>query len=181
MDVDCVIGLATYGSMQEFESLLRKHRFVNDTESGVICRWKYDGEIVDIMPDRENIIGFTNRWYQPGFQRRVACELPDGTTINILPPLYYLATKIEAIRSRGGNDLRLSHDFEDIIYVINNRSDILSLFDKESDDILAGYISSWASETLRRPNGREEIECMLPYGDYNRVDYIIEILKHFSR
>lgn len=51
MDVDCVIGLATYGSMQEFESLLRKHRFVNDTESGVICRWKYDGEIVDIMPD----------------------------------------------------------------------------------------------------------------------------------
>lgn len=51
MDVDCVIKTATYGSLQEFENLLRKRHFINDIESGVICRWKYNGEIVDIMPD----------------------------------------------------------------------------------------------------------------------------------
>lgn len=181
MDVDCVIELATYGSLQEFEDLLRKRRFVNDIESGVICRWKYNGEVVDIMPDRDSILGFTNRWYHPGIQRRVTCELPDGTIINILPPLYYLATKIEAIKGRGGDDLRFSHDFEDFIYVVNNRSDIMPLFDNEHDKVLVEYISSWATQLLRRPNYREEIECMLPYGDYGRADYIVEILKYFSQ
>ncbi len=69
MDVDCVIELATYGSLQEFEDLLRKHGFVNDIESGVICRWKYNGETVDIMPNRDCILGFTNRTAQ----RSIAC------------------------------------------------------------------------------------------------------------
>lgn len=181
MDVDCVIELATYGSLQEFEGLLRKHGFENDIESGVICRWKYNGETVDIMPDRDSILGFTNQWYQPGFRHRIIYELPDGIAVYILPPLYYLATKIEAIRGRGGDDLRFSHDFEDFIYVLNNRQDITSLFDNENNSDLIEYISFWASEILNRQNCREEIECMLPYGDYDRVDYIIEILTHFKR
>ncbi len=181
MDVDCVIELATYGSLQEFEGQLRKHGFENDIESGVICRWKYNGEIVDIMPDRDSILGFTNQWYRPGFQRRIVYELPDGLAVYILPPLFYIATKIEAIRGRGGADLRFSQDFEDLIYVLNNRQDIIFLFDKETDETLVEYISSWASEILNRQNCREEIECMLPYGDYERVDYIIEIITHFKQ
>ena len=185
MDVDCVIKMTTYGSLQKFEDSLRHHGFVNDIESGVICRWKYDGETVDIMPDSDSILGFTNRWYRPGFQHREKHELPDGTSVYILPPLYYLATKIEAIRDRGikdgGNDLRFSHDLEDFIYILNNRQDIISLFDNENNDALIEYISSWTSEMLARQNCREEIECMLPYGDRDRLDYIIEILNHFKR
>lgn len=181
MDVDCVIEMATYGSLQEFENMLRKRGFVNDIESGVICRWKYDGEVVDIMPDKDSILGFTNQWYCPGFQHRIVYELTDGRAIFILSPLYYLATKIEAIKGRGGDDLRFSHDFEDFIYVLNNRQDITSLFDKERDESLTDYISSWSKELLGRQNCREEIECMLPYGDYDRVDYIIEILTHFKQ
>lgn len=180
MDVDCVIELATYGSLQDFEQMLRDRKFVNDIESGVICRWKYNGEIVDIMPDRGSIFGFTNRWYRPGFQHRAEVRVND-MTIYILPPLYYVATKIEAVRGRGGEDLRFSHDFEDLVYVLNNRQDITELFDNENDSDLTGYLSSWAKEMLSRQNCREEIECMLPYGDYDRVDYIIEILNHFSR
>ncbi len=180
MDVDCVIELATYGSLQDFEQMLRDRKFVNDIESGVICRWKYNGEIVDIMPDRDSILGFTNRWYHPGFKRREEVMVYD-MTIYILPPLYYVATKIEAVRGRGGEDLRFSHDFEDLVYVLNNRQDITELFDNENDIDLIGYLSSWAKEMLSRQNCREEIECMLPYGDYDRVDYIIEILNHFSR
>lgn len=181
MDVDCVIKTATYGSLQGFESLLRKRHFINDIESGVICRWKYNGEIVDIMPDRDTVLGFTNRWYRSGFQHRLIYELPDGCAIYILPTLYYLATKIEAIKGRGGDDLRFSHDLEDFIYVINNCADIMTMFDNDEDAVLLGYISSWAAEMLQRPNIREEIECMLPYGDYGRVDYIIDILNHFGQ
>lgn len=96
-------------------------------------------------------------------------------------PSINVATKIEAVRGRGGEDLRFSHDFEDLVYVLNNRQDITELFDNENDSDLTGYLSSWAKEMLSRQNCREEIECMLPYGDYDRVDYIIEILNHFSR
>ena len=202
MDVDCVIELATYSSLQDFEQMLRDRKFVNDIESGVICRWKYNGEIVDIMPDRDSILGFTNRWYRPGFQHREEVMV-DDKTIFILPPLYYVATKIEAVRGRGGDDLRFSHDFEDLVYVLNNKmhlprnglnteskikawrgasgQDITELFDNENDNDITCYLSSWAKEMLSRQNCREEIECMLPYGDYDRVDYIIEILNHFSR
>ena len=127
MDVDCVIATATYGSMQGFEDLLRLRKFVNDIESGVICRWKYNGEIVDIMPDHDSILGFTNKWYYSGMKHRIEFRFSDGMAVNILPPLYYLATKIEAIRGRGGEDLRFSHDFEDFVYVLNNRRDIKSM------------------------------------------------------
>ena len=181
MDVDCVIRLASYNTLGEFEELLRKRRFVNDIESGVICRWKYNGETVDIMPDKDSILGFTNRWYSPGLPHRLKQEINAGTAIYILPPLYYLATKIEAIKGRGGEDLRFSHDFEDFIYVINNRRDIIALYDNEQDNVLKEYLSTSAADFLIRPNCHEEIECMLPYGEYDRTDYIIEILKHFRK
>ena len=180
MDVDCVIELATYGSLQDFEQMLRNRKFVNDIESGVICRWKYNGEIVDIMPDSDSILGFTNRWYRPGFQHRQKILVGD-MSIFILSPLYYVATKIEAVRGRGGDDLRFSHDFEDLVYVLNNRQDITLLIDNENDGELTEYLQTWAEEMLLRQNCREEIECMLPYGDYERVDYILEILNYFSR
>lgn len=178
LDVYCVVEVKTYGSMHVFENLLRERKFVNDIESGVICRWKYDGETVDVMPDDEDILGFTNEWYRPGFQHRIPIQTSEDITVYILPPLYYIASKIEAIRGRGGDDLRLSHDFEDLIYVLNNNQNILSLFDAEENDDLVAFISAWANEMLLRPNRREEIECMLPYGDWERVDYIIEILNN---
>lgn len=81
----------------------------------------------------------------------------------------------------GGDNLRLSHDFEDIIYVLNNCQDITTLFERENNNTLADYISSWVSEMLNRHDCCEEIECMLPYGDYGRVDYTIEILTHLKR
>lgn len=181
LDVDCVVELASYGGLQELEQLLRARKFVNDTESGVICRWKYNEELVDIMPAKENILGFTNNWYFPGMQHRQEKIFSNNILIYILPPLYYIATKIEAVRSRGGDDLRLSHDLEDLVYVLNNRKDIIKLFDSETDSSLTEYISTWAKEMLLRKNHREEIECMLPYGDYERVEYVIKILNHFSR
>ena len=33
---------------------------------------------------------------------------------------------------------------------------------------------------LKRTNIREEIECKLPYGEENRVDYIIETIEKLS-
>lgn len=181
-DVDCVIELTTYRGLYELEEMIRSRGFANDTTPGApICRWTYKGETVDIMPDDKNVLGFTNKWYRPAFAHRKELQLSDGTTIYIFPTLYYIATKIEAIKGRGGNDLRFSHDFEDLIYVLNNCKRIMDLFDNETDLTLTSYLSDWAAQTLERQNIREEIECALPYGDYERAEYILDIINHFAK
>lgn len=47
----------------------------------------------------------------------------NGEQIQILPPPCFLATKFEAFNSRG-RDYRTSHDIEDIVYVLDNRTTI---------------------------------------------------------
>lgn len=184
-DVDCVIELASYRSLYELEEEIRKLGFTNDTRpEAPICRWIYKGETVDIMPDDKSILGFTNEWYKPAFTYRKKVILPDGTSISIFPALYYVATKIEAIKGCGGNDLRFSHDLEDLIYVLNNCQQIIAYFDEEQNLTLLTlkeYISHWARHMLERQNGREEIECVLPYGDFERLDYMVEILTYFAK
>ena len=67
-DVDVIIELASYTGYAELDENLRKLGFENDIESGVLCRYKVKGVIVDVMPTDASVIGFTNRWYADGFK-----------------------------------------------------------------------------------------------------------------
>jgi hypothetical protein len=62
------------------------------------------------MPTDPDVLGFTNIWYDGGVTNKISTTLPDGQEIFIFPVEYYLAAKLEAHKSRGGYDLRLSHD-----------------------------------------------------------------------
>jgi hypothetical protein len=42
-----------------------------------------------------------------------------------LPLAYFLASKFAAFNDRGALDPRTSHDFEDIIYILDNRIDLV--------------------------------------------------------
>ncbi len=66
-----------------------------------------------------------NSWYEDGIENKISKTLSDGTEIFVFTPEYYLAAKIEAHNGRGGNDLRQSHDFEDIVYILDNCSELL--------------------------------------------------------
>ena len=71
MDVDCVTHLKSYRELTSLEERLRSCGFQNDTTPGApICRWVYDNEIVDIMPDDAKVIGFTNRWYHDAISHK---------------------------------------------------------------------------------------------------------------
>ena len=80
-DVDCVIELMSYSAYSVLEEKLRKLKFVNDTEDGVICRWLYKGLKVDIMPNDEAILGFTNKWYKKGMSHTLLFTFQDGISI----------------------------------------------------------------------------------------------------
>lgn len=182
MDVDCVVELASYKGFSELCELLRKKDFQNDQTPGApICRWIYQGETVDIMPDDEGVIGFSNKWYHPAIANKESRTLPNGTIIYVFPVTYYVATKFEAVVGRGGNDLRTSHDFEDIIYILNSCPDFIERYKNEKDKALQQYLKAKMETLISRSNIMEEIECALPIGEDDRADYIYEIMKEISQ
>lgn len=177
-DVDCVFQLATTGDYYALEEELRKRHFQNDTDSNVICRWKYQDITVDIMPDDDVILGFSNRWYKKGFSKKVKYNLPNGDYVYILPVSYYLATKLEAIASRGGDDLRCSHDFEDLIFVLNGCVAIEESLQHIEDEELQEYLQAKFKELIENPNIQECINCALPMNEEEgRCEYILSLLK----
>lgn len=123
-DVDVIIEILNYTNRAELEEKLRKIGFTHDIMSGVVCRYQIQGIIVDIMPTDDSSIGFTNKWYPDGFTQAVDYEIDDNCIIKILSAPYFIATKFEAFKNRGKKDGRTSQDFEDIIYVLENRASI---------------------------------------------------------
>ena len=178
LDVDCVVDSNSYSEHAAFEELLRAKHFQNDTDSEppVICRWVYNGEIVDVMSMSEQSLSFGNRWYRPGFEHRESYRLPSGQLIYRLPVTYYIATKLEALRSRGGNDWRGAKDFEDIVYVLNYCIDFLNQFAAEEGPVKTFLMDEFAS-MLKRPNIAEEIECAIAPEEIERTDMILDTLQ----
>ena len=65
-----------------------------------------------------------NRWYRQGFDAAVTATLPTGLQLRHLSAPYFVATKLEAFKDRGNNDVYMSHDLEDIITVVDGRSEL---------------------------------------------------------
>jgi len=53
----------------------------------------------------------------------------------IFPFYSFIACKLEAHLGRGKGDLRTSHDFEDIVYVINNNTRAMELLQQAPPEI----------------------------------------------
>ncbi len=124
LDVDCIIDVISLIQYHKFESELNKIGFKKSIEDDVICRWRYDDMILDVMPTDEKILGFGNSWYRQALKYAVSHEISDDLIVKSVTAPYFLATKIEAFRKRGNNDFLASHDFEDIITVIAGRVEI---------------------------------------------------------
>ena len=181
LDVDCVIGLSTRLEFYRLEENLRARGFANDTSSGApICRWIYNDIKVDVMPTDENILGFSNKWYVEGIENEIQKILPDGTEIFVFPPEYYVATKFEAHKGRGGNDLRQSHDFEDIIYILDNCPDLLNDISIANASVKA-YLKIEFKSLLQNKGLLEGIESALPYGSgVEGTEIIYELIRNIA-
>jgi predicted nucleotidyltransferase len=125
-DVDVIVEVASRSEYYQFEDRLRELGFVND-QGGVICRFRHPAEdlILDVMPTEATILGFENHWQKESVPHAVSVELPSGRAIQAVPPPFLLATKLEAFRSRGEGDLFLSHDFEDLITLLDRREELV--------------------------------------------------------
>lgn len=108
-------------------------------------------------------------------------KIQEEVEILIFEPEYFLASKFEALNSlRHGSDFRFNSDFEDIIYVFDNRLNILEeLKSKENNAIV--YLRMEVLKLLERPNFEEEILSNLePSNADFRKDRIVQILAAFA-
>jgi len=178
IDVDCFLELHTYLNYSKLEEKLRSLGFKDDTTQGaLICRKIYKEIKVDFMPNDENVLGFSNRWYVDGIKNKKESVLPNGTNVYILSVEYYLATKFEAMNSRRGMDIRVSHDWEDIVYIMNNCSELYNTIKQCGNKLLVEYLQEQCCSLLKNSNIREIIYSALPYhSDEENIDAILTIM-----
>lgn len=173
-DIDVSVQISTYGQMDKLrEELADKNIYPASTET-IIYRFVYDGILIDFIPFEETPLGPTNKWFKPGFKSAYPILVGDST-IRILPVSLFLATKWEAFKGRG-NDPRTSHDFEDIIFVIENNLNLINEVTKESNEV-QNYLKEMAQEILSHSSRNEIIECHLnPLTAIERRGIVIEKL-----
>jgi hypothetical protein len=149
IDVDVLVEVATLVEYHWLSEKLRQLGFDEDkSEDAPICRWKTSGVILDVMPTDPKILGFGNRWFTPAYAASEWTTLPSGKRIRLLPAPYFLATKLEAFECRGGNDYLMSRDMEDIVTVLDGRSEIVSEVQKAGEE-LRDYLALRCSALLK--------------------------------
>jgi len=174
-DVDCVVEIANKNEYDAFQAKLRQKGFTHDIAKGApICRFKFhDLLVLDVMPDDETILGFSNSWYKEGIKKKESRQI-ENKEIYIFSLPYFLATKFEAYSGRGKNDPRLSSDLEDIILVIDGITKF-DLSKYQTSTALQNYLSKMALHCLNDKFMMEAIDGFLN-GNQEKITKIIKRL-----
>ncbi len=184
-DVDAIVDVTSYAAYVTVAERLRALGLAEDaTPDAPLCRWRRDTIIVDVMPIDANVLGFSNRWYPLAIDtaqvRRIA-----GHDVRIVTPVLFIATKLEAFRGRGRDDVFASHDLEDIITLLDGRpeivadvggadsevrayiaSDVRSLLDNaDFAEALPGFLLPDAASQARRGVVEERLRALAGSGD----------------
>lgn len=168
-DVDLVVDLAGYGAWVRLQDDLRARGFRESAEEDLTCRMRLGALKVDIMPDDPAILGFSNPWYRLGMETAVEQALTDRLTIRLFTPPLFLATKLQAWVGRGGGDMVMSRDLEDVLLVVDGRPALVDEVRAAQPDVRAFIATELAAlmkgrdfdhlleDNIRGPEGRADI------------------------
>ncbi len=125
-DVDVISDITSLTGYYRLGERLRERGFSEAIDSDVICRWRHreTGLLLDVMPDDEDVLGFSNEWYEHAIETAVVHRLPSGTQIHAATPPSIVATKLVAWHGRGNNDMLSSLDLHDILVLIDGRAEL---------------------------------------------------------
>jgi predicted nucleotidyltransferase len=182
-DVDVIINVMNLGEYSELlrEQLVGLGLREDDREGAPICRWLLDDLIVDIMPTRGEILGFSCEWYQVAFDTAQAISLPDGTTIRLVTPACFLATKLTAFADRGRRNPMASHDLEDVIAVIDGRPEIVGEVAAAPADIRAAIAIRFCDLLARRDAEDVVAAQLFPDAEsQNRLPLVLDRIRSLS-
>ena len=182
MDVDCIVDILSLSDHYKLQEELKNLGFEQSPlETDHICRWYVEGVAVDIMPTKDSILGFGNKWYQEAAQNAQVLKIKNDLNLKLVTAPYFLATKLEAFRGRGNDDYLASHDLEDIISVVDGREELLQELSEASTDVRS-YISEVVSKFLKTRKFMDALPGHVSYSGLaeDRVAIIIERLEQIS-
>jgi predicted nucleotidyltransferase len=160
-DIDITLQIATLGQLEALREELQIKGFSQHAEDNVICRFRLDDILVDVMSTQPVGWAPANRWFEPGF-RHLNKELIGETEIQILSLPYFLASKFDAFHDRGSHDPRTSKDFEDIVYLLDNVIDLPDQI-KYADASVKQFLKAEFDDMLKKATYKEAILANLPY------------------
>ncbi len=156
-DVDLIVPVIGRVEWQHLQERLRAQGFHDSLhEEAPLCALFLGDLRVDFMPYDADILGFTNRWYEQALERTLDVQV-GKTTVRLVAPHYFLATKFEAYRGRGNGDVWASTDIEDIIAIFYGRPEIVEEVAAAPEDLKV-YLQA-------------ELDALL---DHPHIDYAIQ-------
>lgn len=143
LDVDVVAEVTTLGEYERFQTRLRARGFREDAGSDVLCRWRgADGMILDAIPADARLAGIDDHWMPHVVRSSILHTLPTGTQIRAVPPPWLLVLKLAAFNDRGHHDVLASHDFEDIVVLVDGRAELPHEAARLPDDARAHVVTT---------------------------------------
>jgi len=178
-DVDIVLEIASQLELEKFRQKLAKHGVHFAPEEKVVCRFRYQNILLDVMSTKEVGWAPANPWFKAGFENR-GIQYLDDVKINVMPLAYFLASKFTAFKNRG-TDPRTSYDFEDIVFVIDNRTTLVDDILESAEDVRAFLIAELKA-ILQEPSFQEAVKAHLePITQTQRYAMLIKKLKEIVK
>lgn len=175
-DVDLTLDVLSWGDLENLRLTLRSKGFIQSHDEPVMCRFLLEDIRVDVMS--LTAVGWApaNRWFAPGFPYRFRTVLEDQQ-VSLLPLPYFLASKWEAFNSRGAADSRTSHDFEDVVYLLNYCTYLEEQVSNAPEDVRT-YLGTAFREILENRRLQEAVRANLYYEfeteQFSRIMSIVE-------
>lgn len=146
-DVDVICDVTSYVQYQALAERLRDRGLEEAIDEPVICRWRHreTGLAIDVMPTSEEVLGFSNPWYELGIATAVEQMLRSGRRIRAVAPPVVIATKLAAWRGRGASDVLMSLDVHDIVVLIDGRPDLVDELAVQQAELRAYVAAELAS------------------------------------
>jgi predicted nucleotidyltransferase len=177
-DIDILVEIVTYAEYAAIEQQLRDIGFKNDPEAKFVGRYLIQGLIVDLMATNENILGFSNKWYKEGFETAIDYKIDELHVVKIFDAPHFIAAKIEAFKNRGKGDGRMSADFEDIVFILENRLTIWEEM-KQAPEPLNGYLKKEFKKFSNHPHIEEWIGSHAGFLSSSVAPLIIKAMREY--
>ena len=174
-DVDLITHVIGYSGWINFQKRIKERGFKEAIEDNINCRMRLNDLIVDFMPDDEKILGYSNRWYGQALERARDYRLQENLTIQLVTPVFFIATKLEAYNGRGNNAPLQSRDIEDILNVFDGRAELVEEINQAPLNI-RNYISKVLRKLLEHPDFEYVIQSTAQ-GQNDREELIFKQLE----
>jgi hypothetical protein len=143
-DVDAVVQVATRGEYHKIEMQLAAVNFHLDPNDNVLCRYKNDDLVLDVIPSADQVLGFGNKWLKQAPEAPLVYVLNAQKSINIINAPLFMCTKFIAYKDRGKHE---DKDLEDIVAIVDGRRELMGEL-RESSIEIREYVALCTGELL---------------------------------